>query len=481
MAPTREALIAAFAEAGHELWLAGGQVRDELRGVLSPPGSPPGVSDTDFATSALPDVCERIGQELGTTVTTVGQRYGTTGVLLEEGWAEITTFRGDIYTPGSRWPDVTFGQSIDEDLARRDFTVNAIAKDPRTGELRDPFDGRGDIERRLLRTPGEARARFAEDPLRILRGARFVSQLGFTLEGETREEMGESVGLLETLSQERVTAEIERLLRGEAPAAGLEVLREIGALPVVLPELAGMPGCEQNRFHRFDVWGHTTATVEAIAVDGQDAATVSLRRWAALLHDVGKPPVRHVKKNGEWGFYRHEIEGAELTEALTERLRLGKREGATLALLVRRHMDRPDPADGRLVRRFMRRLDGHWRDLLALKRADNASHTYVDDAYHDDLEAACERVEAEEASLLRAESPLDGRELMALLDREPGPWIARIKERLSTLVLDGELAPGDKDEASRIARRMGGTAALLAEHEAVPATGSHTVNREGSP
>ena len=454
--------MAAFAEAGHELWLAGGLVRDAFRGVEPEDG------DADYATSALPDACERIARGLGATVTTVGQRFGTTGVLLGEGWAEITTFRGDSYTAGSRWPDVVFGSSIDEDLARRDFTVNAMARHTVTGELRDPFGGREDIARKLLRAPGDARTRFAEDPLRILRGVRFVSQLGYAIEAETQAAMTASAALLETLSQERVTAEIERLLCGAHPADGLEALREIGALPHVLPEMAAMPGCEQNRFHRFDVWGHTTATVAAIATDGESAERRSLRRWAALLHDLGKPPVRHVKQNGEWGFYRHEIVGAEMAEALTERLRLGKREGALLALLVRRHMDRPDPDDGRLVRRFMRRLDGHWRDLLALKRADNASHAYDDHDYHDRLEAACERVEAEEAAMLRAESPLDGRELMALLGREPGPWIARIKERLSTLVLDGELAPGDKEEAARIARRMGGAAPLLAEGEDGP-------------
>ena len=213
MAPTRDALIAAFAEAGHELWLAGGQVRDEFRGA-SPTG------DADFATSALPDECERIARGLGATVTTIGQRFGTTGVLLAGGWAEITTFRGDSYTPGSRWPDVTFGSSIDEDLARRDFTVNAIAQHTVTGELRDPFGGREDIERRVLRAPGDARTRFAEDPLRILRGVRFVSQLGFTIEEETKAAMTASVELLEALSQERVTAEIERLLQGAGPGRG---------------------------------------------------------------------------------------------------------------------------------------------------------------------------------------------------------------------------------------------------------------------
>ena len=454
MAPARSALIAAFRAAGHELWLAGGELRDRLLGVAD--------VDADFATSALPDEIEQIAQNLGTTVATVGQRYGTIGVGLAEGWAEITTFRGDSYTPGSRWPDVSFGRSIDEDLARRDFTVNALAENTATGELRDPFGGREDLEQRLLRAVGEPRARFAEDPLRILRGVRFVSQLGFTLEAETRTGMAAAVELLATLSQERVTGELDRLLGGADPAAGLEALEAIGGLPHILPELAPMPGCDQNRFHEFDVWGHTTATVRAITVEPENAA---LRRWAALVHDLGKPSVRHTKPNGEWGFFRHEIVGAEMAEALGERLKLGKRETAVLTLLVRRHMDRPDPADARLVRRFMRRIDGHWRDLLALKRADNASHTYDDHEYHDLLEAACERVEAEEAAMLRAESPLDGRELMELLGRGPGPWVGRVKERLSTLVLDGELPPGDKEAAAAVARRMGGAAALLAEDE----------------
>ena len=449
MTPTREALVRAFADAGRELWLVGGEPRDRLRGATA-------AGDADFATDAAPDEVEGVARALGATVNAVGQRYGTTGVRLDEGWAEITTFRGESYAAGSRWPDVTFGRSIDEDLARRDFTVNALAQHTVTGELRDPFGGRDDLKRGLLRAVGDARARFAEDPLRVLRGVRFVSQLGFAIEEDTRAAMAESAGLLATLSQERVTAELDRLLGGDHPAEGLEALREAGALPVVLPELASMPGCEQNRFHRYDVWGHTTATVAAIAADGA-ADGRSFRRWAALLHDVGKPAVRHVKKNGEWGFYRHEIAGAELAAALVERLRLGKREGERLTLLVRRHMDRPAPDDGRLVRRFMRRLDGRWRDLLALKRADNASHTYDDRAYHDRLEAACERVEAEEEALLRAESPLDGRELMALLDRPPGPWIARVKDRLGTLVLDGELAPGDKEGAAAAARRMAGT------------------------
>ncbi|GBD23952.1 CCA-adding enzyme [bacterium HR29] len=439
---SRADLLEAFRRRGRQLWVVGGAIRDRLLGIAG--------SDADYATDALPDEVEAIARELGAPVTTVGKKYGTIGILVDGRWTEITTFRGESYTAGSRWPDVRFGTSIEEDLARRDFTVNAIAENAFTGEQIDLFGGAEDVAARIIRAVGDPATRFREDPLRILRGIRFASQLGFTIEPRTLEGMRATAHLIETLSQERVTAELDRMLQGREPARGLEYLRETGALRYALPELEPMVGCEQNRFHKFDVWGHTVATVDAIDV-GEERR---LRRWAALLHDLGKPAVRHPKPNGEWGFYRHEVVGAELAAALLDRLRFGRREAESVVLLVRRHMDRPDPDDPKAVRRFMARLRGHWRDLLALKRADNASHTYDDREYHDRLEAACERVEREEAELLRARSPLSGDELMAIFGRPPGPWIARVKERLSSLVLDGELAPGDKEAAARIAREL---------------------------
>ncbi|MEX0782041.1 MAG: HD domain-containing protein [Dehalococcoidia bacterium] len=442
MAITRDELIAGFGERGHQLWLVGGALRDRLLGR-------PDV-DNDYATDALPDEVEAVGRALGANVTTVGKKFGTIGIYAGGRWTEITTFRGDSYEAGTRWPDVRFGQSIEEDLARRDFTVNALAENAFTGEKRDLFGGGKDLAARVIRAVGEPERRFREDPLRILRGMRFASQLDFAVEPDTEEAMGRTVALLSTLSQERVTAELDRLLVGLNPARGLDLLRETGALDVVLPELAAMVGCDQNRFHHHDVWAHTVATVAAIE-PGDDPR---MRRWAALLHDLGKPAVRHRKANGEWGFYRHESVGAELADSLLERLKLGKRESRDVLLLVRRHMDRPEPGDARSVRRFMKKAEGHWRDLVALKRADNASHTYDDHDYHDALEAACERVEAEEAAALAAESPLTGDDLVAMFERPPGPWIREIKERLSALVLDGDLKPGDRDAAERIARRM---------------------------
>jgi poly(A) polymerase len=443
MGITHEDLAAAFRERGYQLWLVGGALRDRLLGIDS--------HDQDYATDADPDAVESLVRALGATVTTVGKRFGTIGVRVQGYWSEITTFRGDSYAGGTRWPDVTFGASIEEDLARRDFTINAFAEDAYTHRFLDLYGGRQDLADRLIRAVGDPATRFREDPLRILRGIRFASQLDFAVEPATLAGMQETADLIPELSQERVTTEIDKLLRGANPVRGLETLRESRALHYALPELEPMVGCEQNRFHRLDVWGHSVATAGAIEVTPE---TIRLRRWAALLHDVGKPAVRHLKANGEWGFYRHETAGAELAAALLDRLRLGRAESHAIVLLIRRHMDRPEPGDRRSVRRFMAKVPEHWRDLLALKRADNSSHTYDDTEYHERLEAACLRAEAEEREALRAESPLTGDDLVRMFDREPGPWIRVIKDRLSAMVLDGDLAPGDRDGAERIARRM---------------------------
>ena len=356
---------------------------------------------------------------IGAPVNMVGKKFGTVGALLDDRWTEITTFRGDSYEGGSRWPEVRFGSSLEDDLARRDFTINAIAENALTGERVDLFGGAEDIQLGLIRAIGGPADRFREDPLRILRGLRFASQLGFEIEAATFDGMQATVELLETLSQERISAELDKLLQGASPGRAMELLRECGALERVLPELAPMVGCEQNRFHRLDVWGHTVDTVTAI--DASENGHV--RRWAALLHDAGKPAVRHVKANGEWGFYRHETTGAEVAEALLRRMLMSRRDSLLIVHLVRRHMDRPNVEDRRSVRRFMSRCEGHWRDLLALKRADNASHTYDDSPYHDALQALCETIEIEDADALRGESPLTGDDLVRMFEREPGPWI----------------------------------------------------------
>ena len=443
MGTSREALVDAFRTRGHQLWVVGGALRDELLGADG--------GDEDFATDANPDQVEDIATSLGASVITVGKRFGTIGVNIDGRWSEITTFRGESYGGGTRWPDVTFGASIEEDLARRDFTVNALARNAVTEQVLDLFGGEEDLRARRIRAVGDPPERFREDPLRILRGIRFASQLDFDIDSATMVGMQETAGLTATLSAERIGTEFDKLICGKAPRTGLEYLRASAVMPVLFPELDAMVGCEQNRFHKYDVWGHTVATVEAIETVPGDHR---LRRWAALAHDVGKPPVRHLKKNGEWGFYSHETTGAEVAEDMLARLKVGRQFALSICLLVRRHMDRPDVNSRRSVRRFMSACEGHWRDLVALKRADNASHTYDDSAYHDQLWQMCEQIERDEAEALRAESPLDGNELVALFEREPGPWIRRIKQELSNRVLDGNLAPGDKDHATKIAREL---------------------------
>ncbi len=468
MGSERDSFVAAFRTAGHQLWLVGGALRDQLLGR-------PGVDD-DFASDALADEVEAIALSLGRERVSVGKRFGTIGVLLDGRWSEVTTFRGDSYEGGTRWPDVTFGTSIEEDLARRDFTINALAREVTTGRELDLYGGRTDLEARLIRAVGEPAERFREDPLRILRGLRFASQLDFAIEERTLAGMAETASLLETLSQERVTTELDKLLLGQNPGRGLALLGQTGALPVVLPELAGLQGCEQNRFHHFDAWGHTVATVAAIEPEDGRAR---IRRWTALLHDVGKPAVRHLKANGEWGFYRHDAVGAEIAAALLRRLLITRKDALVIQLLVRRHMDRPNPDDRRSVRRFMSRCEGLWEDLLALKRADNASHTYDDSPYHDALEATCRKVSIEDAEALRAESPLSGDDLVAIFEREPGPWIRVVKRHLSAMVLDGDLAPGDRGAAERAARLlMSGKRGAGSGERAVPEDTSTDLPRD---
>lgn len=446
MRVSRDAFLEAFRERGHELWTVGGALRDELLAIEG--------HDEDFATNALPDDIEAIGDALGAELITVGKKFGTVGFLLDGRWSEVTTFRGDSYEGGTRWPEVRFSSAIEDDLARRDFTINALARDVFSGRVLDLFGGEVDLRAGVIRAVGEPATRFREDPLRILRGVRFVAQLGFELDPPTLAGMQETAELTRTLSTERVGTEFDKLICGPHPGKGLEALRESGVLPVLFRELAAMVGCEQNHWHFFDVWGHTLSTVEAIKTDPAEREQHRLRRWTAMLHDLGKPPIRHMKPNGEWGFFSHETVGADMAKDFLSKWHVNRQTALVAQHLVRRHMDRPEAKDRRSVRRFMSRCEGHWRDLLALKRADNASHTYVDDPYHDALEAMCERVETEESEMLRAESPLNGNDLVTMFNREPGPWIRRIKLELSRRVLDGELQPGDRESAESVAKQL---------------------------
>ena len=449
-------LAAAFHARGKELFLVGGIVRDALMGQVIP-------ADLDFATSATPDETRAILEAVGAvSVYTVGERFGTIAAVFddkpEQLSVEITTYRREVYPDETRFPSVDFGTTLEDDLGRRDFTINAIAVDTRTGSVVDPWGGEADIAQSLVRAVGDADERFREDPLRLLRAARFVSQLGFRLDWETEQAMARQAPALERISRERILAELSRLLLGAYVDHGLEALRRTGLLLVATPELEPMlREAEADLTHRLgrekDLWDHTLRVVR------QAPARLTVR-WAALLHDAAKPRTRSMDERGEIHFIGHERLGADLAAKLLTRLNADKALRTSVFTLVELHA-RPAAYDASwtdsAVRRLALEAGPAWEDLLDLAAADVTSGRE-----RKRIEAArkvaalrdhFERLQAE-AELGQLESPLDGNDLMRMFDRPPGPWIKHIKEHLRNLVIDGELAPADVEEAARIAREL---------------------------
>jgi len=449
----------AFADAGQELVLVGGIVRDALLGHELP-------GDLDFATNAVPERTQEIGEAAGaSSAYLVGARFGTVGLVFEDEdgtpiTAEITTYRNEHYPDETRHPEVAFGERLEDDLSRRDFTVNAIAADAVTGTLIDPFDGQADLAQGILRAVGDPDTRFQEDPLRLLRATRFVAQLGFSVEAQTKAAMIRQAPSLARISKERIYGELTRLLTGKWASHGLETLRETELFAVAMPELALLAEEADGRrdgrgpVHREkDLWEHTKKVVDRAPV----RPTV---RWAALLHDAAKPQTRSVDASGEVHFFGHEREGATLAKRLLGRLKADRATQTDVARLVELHLRpatyEPDWTDS-AVRRLMLEAGGVLDDLLDLVAAD------VTSAREHKQRAAARRIELlrahirrleEERALAEFKSPLDGDDLMRLFSRPPGRWIATIKDHLRELVLDGELAPEDKEKAEEIARGM---------------------------
>jgi len=450
-------LAVAFGAAGQELYLVGGIVRDILNRRRPP-------RDLDFATSAAPAASRRLGEAAGASaVYDVGERFGTIGFVFAAPSdapinVEVTTYRAEHYPDETRFPTVQLGGRLEDDLARRDFTVNAMAADAATGRLVDPFSGQADLAQGVLRAVGDPDERFAEDPLRLLRAARFVAQLGFGIHPETREAMLRHAPSLGRISQERIFAELTRLLLGEEryPKDGLEALRETGLLDVAIPELAPLAaeaGGSPSGPREKDLWEHT----KQVVVQAPPRPVV---RWAALLHDAAKPLTRTVDAFGEVHFFGHEQRSADLARKLLRRLKADRASQDAVVRLVELHARpaayEPDWTDS-AVRRLALEAGDVWADLLDLAAAD------VTSAREHKRQAAAARVAALRAQFARLEaehelaklqSPLDGHELMALFDRGPGIWIKHVKEHLRELVIDGALDPGDQVAAARIAREL---------------------------
>ncbi|MGH2560994.1 MAG: CCA tRNA nucleotidyltransferase [Thermomicrobiales bacterium] len=452
-------LAHAFAKGGAELYLVGGIVRDVLMGRELP-------HDLDFATNALPERTQEMGRAAGAdAVYLVGERFGTVGLIFGtktpiqmqgQVQVEITTYRREHYPDETRHPAVEHVGNLVDDLARRDFTVNAIAVDATTGELIDPFGGEADLALSVLRAVGDPDERFAEDPLRLPRAARFVAQLGFRIDWPTFEAMQRGAPNLARISKERIYAELTKLLTGEFASHGLDALIDTGLLIEAMPELApmadeatGRPGIHREK----DLWEHTLRVVDRTPAR-------PIVRWAALLHDSAKPLTRSVDEFGEVHFFGHERIGADLATRLLQRLKADKATQLAVARLVELHLRpaayEPDWTDS-AVRRLMLEADRVLDDLLDLVAADVTSareqKQQAAAARVADLRAHIERVE-EEHALAQMKSPLDGDDLMAMFDRPPGRWIAVIKDALREMVIDGELEPEDKEGAARIAREM---------------------------
>lgn len=417
-------LAQAFAAAGHELALVGGPVRDAFLGRSS--------ADFDFATSARPAETEKLVRAWTSAVWDMGREFGTIGGRRGDVVAEITTYRADEYDGATRKPVVAFGDSLEGDLARRDFTVNAMAVRLPSGEFVDPFGGLEDLAGGLLRTPVEPEVSFGDDPLRMMRAARFASQLGFDIEPATFAAAARMAERISIVSAERVRDELTKLLVGRWVRAGLTALVDTGLAEQVLPELPALKLEVDEHHHHKDVYEHTLTVVDqAIALetgpDGPVPTPDLVLRLAALMHDIGKPPTRRLEPGGGVSFHHHEVVGAKMTVKRLKALRFDKDTIKAVAHLVELHLRFHGYADARwsdsAVRRYVTDAGEQLQRLHRLTRADVTTRNRrkadrLAFAY-DDLEDRIARLrEQEEIDAIRPD--LDGNQIMETLGVSPG-------------------------------------------------------------
>jgi poly(A) polymerase len=476
----------AFSEAGHELYLVGGFVRDALGGSTS--------HDVDATTGARPAEIKKLLRSKAEYLWTVGERFGTIGARVGSYEIEVTTYRSDLYTEGSRHPEVRFGTSLMEDLSRRDFTINAVAADARTGEIHDPFDGRRDLEFGVIRAVGDPLDRMRDDPLRMLRAVRF--ETAFTTREKTfamtpglEAAIKENAHWLSSISAERIRVEFEKILISENVARGLRTLVRLGLMPYIVPEFMETVNVEQeHEFHHKDVFEHTLLVTQNINDD-------PILRKAAFFHDIGKPRTlvyehrctycgaKSVLSDSGKGnceacggrtlptkvhFYGHENVGAAIARKAMRRLAYPQGETDAVAHLVSNHM-RPmgyalarDPWSDSAIRRFIR--DTHFSRgdkelvnvdfLLELARADITGSAprrrRIAEESWCSLKHRVDEVRAEDA-IEKLKSPLDGNQLMQHFGRGPGRWIKHIKDYLENEVVEGRLGKNDTGKAIQLA------------------------------
>ncbi|WP_300681648.1 CCA tRNA nucleotidyltransferase [Nocardioides sp.] len=444
IAPVIDELGEVFSAAGFELALVGGPVRDAMLGRAS--------NDLDFTTSARPDDTERLLKRWAGATWDMGRDFGTIGCRKGEWQVEVTTYRSEAYDPTSRKPEVNFGDTLAGDLGRRDFTVNAMAVRLPGREVVDLYGGVLDLATGVLRTPGTPEQSFSDDPLRMMRAARFAAQLGFEVAPEVSTAMREMADRIEIISAERVRDELVKLICAAQPRRGLALLVETGLADRVLPELPALR-LERDEHHRHkDVYEHTLTVLEQsidleprLGLDGPDF----ISRFAALMHDVGKPKTRRFVSDGTVTFHHHDVVGAKITKKRMQALKFSNADIDAVTQLVEQHLRFHGYGTGEwtdsAVRRYVRDAGDQLDRLHVLTRADcttrnkrkadRLSRTY------DELEERI-TVLAEEEQLASLRPALDGNQIMELLDLKPGREVGEAYRFLMELRLDeGPLEP----------------------------------------
>jgi poly(A) polymerase len=447
--PLLDSLGKMFHEAGYELALVGGPVRDAILGRVAP--------DVDLTTNATPDQILEVIKGKVDAHWEIGKEFGTIGCRIGDDQVEITTYRTDQYEADSRKPEVKFGTDLKHDLQRRDFTVNAMALTLPEREFVDPFGGLRDLEDKILKTPGKPEDSFGDDPLRMLRGARFSSQLGFEIEPETFEALQSMRQRLEIVSAERIQVELQKLMLGANPRMGLEALVDSGLAEIVLPELPALKLETDEHHHHKDVYQHTLTVVEQ-AIDYEKEYNLEpdfVLRFAALLHDIGKPATRKLEPGGAVSFYHHDVVGAKLASKRMKALRFDNDTTKAVSKLVELHLRFFGYSDqawtDAAIRRYVRDAGEQLVRLHILTRsdvttrnkrkADQLSHAY------DDLEKRIAIVmEQEELNAMRPD--LTGEQIMEILNLKPGPKVGQAYKYLLELRIEnGPLGPERAKEA----------------------------------
>jgi poly(A) polymerase len=446
IAPVIDELGTRFQQAGHVLALVGGPVRDAMLGRLQ--------TDLDFTTSARPEVTEKLLKGWADAIWDLGRDFGTIGGRKGEWLIEITTYRSETYDPASRKPSVDYGDSLEGDLRRRDFTVNAMALSVPERVFVDPYGGVTDLASRVLRTPGTPQESFGDDPLRMMRAARFSAQLGFTVAPEVVAAMTEMAGRIEIISAERVRDELVKLVCAPYPRQGLRLLVETGLAGHVLPELPAL-ALERDEHHRHkDVYEHTLTVLEqAMDLESRLGGKPDfVSRFAALMHDVGKPRTRKFLDDGTVTFHHHDVVGAKLTRKRMQALRFSNDDIDAVSTLVELHLRFHGYGSGEwtdsAVRRYVRDAGDQLERLHILTRADcttrNRRKADRLRRTYDELEERIARLsEQEELASIRPD--LDGNQIMEILGIGPGREVGEAYSFLLELRMDN--GPMSEDAA----------------------------------